>query len=437
MGYKKITSLFGNLALASVLLFGCSAQKTTDIAVDASASSDEPVEITAWAWDPNFNIKALEVARDFYEKENPDKIKLEIVENAQDNIVQKLNTSLSSGVTNGLPNIVLIEDYRAQSFLIAFPDSFFPLTDFINASDFAQYKIAASSLDGVNYAVPFDSGVTGLYVRKDLLETAGFTVEDVTDVTWQELAEIAKVMLEKTNTKLFSSDTRFGPMLRGQMQSSGAWYTLADGETPNIKDNVSLKETFETIKVLSDAGLVNIHNNWGEMLKAFNTGVVWAVPSGNWITPSITAEESQAGNWSVVPWPRQSVEGSKNTSNLGGASIYVLNIDGKEAAAEFVAKTFGSNTAFYKELLGEIKALGTYLPVAKTDAYDVPVAYFNNEKIYQKFAEWSAEVPAVNYGKNTYAFEDIISSALQEYLSGKTLDEVFESAQTQAETQVR
>ena len=40
----------------------------------------------------------------------------EIVENAQEDIVQKLNTALGSGTTKGLPNIVLIEDYRAQSF---------------------------------------------------------------------------------------------------------------------------------------------------------------------------------------------------------------------------------------------------------------------------------------------------------------------------------
>ena len=89
-------------------------------------------------------------------------LNINVIENAQDDIVQKLNTALGSGTTKGLPNIVLIEDYRAQSFLQSFPDSFYELTDSFNATDFAEYKIAPTSFDGKNYGVPFDTGVTGL-----------------------------------------------------------------------------------------------------------------------------------------------------------------------------------------------------------------------------------------------------------------------------------
>ena len=68
---------------------------------------------------------------------------------------------------------------RAQSFLQSFPDSFYELTDVFNVTDFAEYKIAPTSLDGKNYGFPFDTGVTGLYVRTDYLEEAGYTVEDL------------------------------------------------------------------------------------------------------------------------------------------------------------------------------------------------------------------------------------------------------------------
>ena len=63
-------------------------------------------EITVWAWDPNFNIAALNLAKERYEAKHTD-IKVNIVEYAQDDIVQKLNTGLNSGTTKGLPNIVL------------------------------------------------------------------------------------------------------------------------------------------------------------------------------------------------------------------------------------------------------------------------------------------------------------------------------------------
>lgn len=432
MKLKKAFTLFATITLSTVLLSACSSQ-----ADKSNSASGDKTALTAWAWDPNFNIKALEIAEDIYEKANPDKIDLDIVENAQDDIVQKLNTALSSGVTKGLPNTVLIEDYRAKSFLEAYPDSFFPLTDFIKAEDFADYKIAASSVGDVNYAIPFDSGATGLYIRKDLLEEAGYTLADVTDITWEQLQAVGQGILDKTGTKLLSSDLNAGTLIRGMMQSSGVWYTKEDGKTPYLENNTSLKEAFEQIKSLREAGLVNTHNNWSEMLKAFNTGVVATVSSGNWITPSVMAAEDQRGKWAVVPWPRQSLKQSVNASNLGGASLYVINIDGKEAAADFLAKTFGSNLDFYKEILNQAGALGTYKPVAESGAYDNEVAYFGGQKIYQDFAQWSEKIPAVNYGKNTYAFEDIVVNSLQDYLGGKDLDSVLADAQKQAETQVK
>lgn len=391
-------------------------------------------EITVWAWDPQFNIRALEIARDIYLEENPD-FNLNIVDSAQDDIVQRLNTSLSSGVQEGLPSIVLIEDYRAQSFLQAFPDAFFPLTDYFNQDDFAPYKVEATSSEGVVYGVPFDTGVTGFYIRTDLLEEAGYTLEDLSNVTWDDVIEIGQAIYDTTGTQLLSMDLNDIGMLRSMINSSGTWYTEEDGVTPNIADNAPLKEAFETFKRMNDAGLVNIHSDWAQMLQAFNSGVVASVPQGNWITPSITAQEDHSGLWGVAPWPRQNAEGSVNASNLGGSSFYVLNNENAEAAAEFIGATFGSSEEFYRQIMNEIGAIGTYLPLLETDAYDIEAEFFNGQKIYQDFANWSNDIPAVNYGLHTYAIEDIMTNALQQYLSGGDLDEVFNNAQQQAENQ--
>ena len=393
-------------------------------------------EVTVWAWDPAFNIRALEVARDIYLEENPD-FNLSIVESAQDDIVSRLNTSLSSGVTAGLPNIVLIEDYRAQSFLQSYPDAFFPMTDYFNVEDFAQYKVEATSLDGVSYGIPFDTGVTGLYVRVDMLEEAGFTLDDVTDITWNELQEVGQVIYDTTGAKLLSMDLNDLGLLRAMINASGTWYTEDDGLTPNITNNDALKEAFVTFKSMYDADLVNVHNDWAQMLQAFNTGVVAAVPQGNWITPSIVAAEDQSGKWAVVPWPKQDIEGSVNASNLGGSSFYVLNIEGAEEAAAFIGATVGGNEEFYRTIMNEIGALGTYLPLLETDAYETEVEFFGGQKIYADFAEWSGEIPSTNYGSHTYAIEDIMKNALQQYLSGGDIDEVFEAAQQQAENQLQ
>src|SRR3954454_2108420 len=169
---KKILAL---LLVSILMLTACSSGSKTE---EASGNSKDTNKVTVWAWDPNFNIKAMKLAKDAYKSENPD-VDIQVIENAQDDIIQKLNTSLSSGTTKGLPNIVLIEDYRAQSFLQAYPDMFYDLTGKFNAKDFAQYKIAPTSVDGKNYGLPFDTGVAGLYVRTDYLEKAGYTAADL------------------------------------------------------------------------------------------------------------------------------------------------------------------------------------------------------------------------------------------------------------------
>ena len=431
MKKRTISTILAGALFSTLLIAGCSsgtADKTSESGVQ---------ELTVWAWDAKYNVRAFEEAEKVFDKAEPDKVDLNIVENAQDDIVQKMNTALSSGVTDGLPNIVLIEDYRAKSFLEAYPDSFFPLTDFINADDFSQYKIKATSIGDEHYAVPFDTSSTGLYVRTDILEEAGYTVDDLQNITWSEYTKIGKVVLEKTGKKLLSTDVNDLGLIRSMINSSGAWYTGEDGKTPTLAGNASLKLAFEDFKKIYDAGLTDSHSDWSQWLSDFNTGVVWSVPTGNWITPSIAAQADQEGKWAVVPFPRQEMEGSVNASNLGGSSIYVLNVDGKEAAAEFLKETFGSSTELYKTLVENIGAIGSYTPATEAGVYDIEAKFFGGQKIYKDFAEWSTQIPAVNYGENTYAIEDILVKALQNYLKGEDVDSVLETAQKEAENQLK
>src|SRR5690606_27304620 len=138
--------------------------------------------------------------------------------------------------------IVLIEDYRAQSFLQAYPDSFFALDEFINAADFADYKIGPTSFDGKQYGVPFDTGVTGLYVRTDYLEQAGYTVADLQDITWDQYIEIGKAVKEKTGKQMLTQDPNDLGLIRMMIQSAGSWYLQEDGTTPHLADNAALTQ---------------------------------------------------------------------------------------------------------------------------------------------------------------------------------------------------
>ncbi|WP_309122530.1 extracellular solute-binding protein [Paenibacillus sp.] len=434
---KALALLLGGTMLLTACSGGNGGEQATDNASEGGGDAAAASEITVWAWDPNFNIKAMEIAKEAYASVNPD-LKINVIENAQNDIIQKLNTSLSSGTTKGLPNIVLIEDYRAQSFLQAYPDAFHELTGSFNPDDFASYKIAPTSLDGKNYGLPFDTGVTGLYVRTDYLEQAGYSVADLQDIDWHQYIEIGKKVKEATGKQMLSLDPNDLGLIRMMIQSSGSWYLKEDGVTPNLAGNEALKTAFQVYKEMLDADLVKPNSDWSQFLAGFNSGDVASVPTGNWITPSVKAEASQSGKWAVVPQPRlPGIEGSVNASNLGGSSWYVLNVDGKEQAADFLGKTFGSNVEMYQKFITDIGAMGTYKPAAEGDAYQIADEFFGGQKILADFSAWTERIPQVNYGLHTYAIEDIMVVEMQNYLGGKDIDQVLTDAQAQAETQLK
>ncbi|WP_394185690.1 ABC transporter substrate-binding protein [Metabacillus halosaccharovorans] len=430
---KKVFALF----LVSLLLLLTACSGSNEQAQTESGDSKDPNELTIWTWDPNFNVKAMNLAAEAYQADNPD-FKIKIIENAQEDVVQKLNTSLSSGTTKGLPNIVLIEDYRAQSFLQAYPDAFHELTDVFNTEDFASYKLGPTSLDGKVYGLPFDSGVTGLYVRTDYLSEAGYTVEDLNNADWDKYIEIGKAVKEKTGKFMLSLDPNDMGIVRIMVQSAGSWFTEEDGVTPQLAGNEALKKSFEVYKKLIEADIARPISDWNQLLEGFNSGEVASVPTGNWITASVKAEASQSGKWAVAPIPKlPGMDSSVNASNLGGSSWYVLDVPGKEKAADFLAKTFGSNADFYQTLVTEIGAIGTYIPAAEGEAYKAADEFFGGQATVTDFSAWTEEIPRINYGLHTYAIEDILVVEMQNYLNGKEVDQVLEDAQAQAEAQLK
>ncbi|MHA6533033.1 ABC transporter substrate-binding protein [Paenibacillus sp. BAC0078] len=432
---KKTASAL--LLAGFMLLTACSSNANNQANTANQGNTGATKEITVWAWDKNFNIAAMNLAKDAYVKDHPD-AKINVIEYAQDDIIQKLNTGLNSGTASGLPNIVLIEDYRAQSFLQTYPDSFQELGDAIKPADFADYKIGPTSFNGKQYGVPFDSGVVGLYVRTDYLKEAGYTVDDLQDIDWQKYIEIGKAVKAKTGKDMLTQDPNDLGLIRMMIQSAGSWYLKSDGKTPDLKDNTVLKAAFETYKELMNANIVKINSDWSSFLAGFNSGAVASVPTGNWITPSVKSAADQSGKWAVVPFPKlKNVANSVHASNLGGSSWYVLNNDGKEAAIKFLAATLGSNTDLYQKLVTDVGVIGTYKPAAAGKAYAAADDFFGGQKVISDFAKWTAEIPKVNYGMHTYAIEDILKVEMQNFLNGTSVDKALSDAQSQAESQIQ
>lgn len=419
---KKIGIVLITLLL---VLAGCGSKETP------TETSDK---IVIWAWDDSFNIAAAKVAKEYYKGDK----EVEIVTMSQDDIVQKMNTSLSSNSVEGLPNIVLIEDYKIQGNLKSFPDAFADLNSIVDDSKFSDYKLAVTKKDGINYGIPFDSGVVALFYRIDLFEEAGYTPEDLVDITWEEYTEMGKVVEEKTGVKLLTLDPSDIGQIRMMMQTTGTWYVHNDEEV-YIKDNKALIDSIEVYKNMLDQGVSKAVSNWDEFVGAFNNSEVSSVVTGAWIASSIKNAEDQSGKWGVAPAPRLGNNAdSVNRSNIGGSSWYVLDkVAGKEEAIKFLGETFASNLDLMNDLAAEINLVSTITEAIETENYSKEDAFFNNELVMQKFSQWTSEIPGVNFGYNTYLIEEVLQTHLMDYFNGtKDLDKVLEDAQAEAESAI-
>jgi lactose/L-arabinose transport system substrate-binding protein len=393
-------------------------------------------EITVWCWDPNFNVAIMKEAGARYTAKHPETT-FNVVDFAKADVEQKLQTALSSGATDTLPDIVLIEDYGAQKYLQSFPGSFAALSDKIDYSGFAPYKVQLMTVDDKVYGMPFDSGVTGMYYRKDYLEQAGFKPEDMQNITWDRFIEIGKQVEAKTGHKMMGFDPNDAGLTRIMMQSAGEWYFDNDGNL-NIEKNAALKAALETQGKIMQAGIFKPTAGWNEWLASFTSGDVAAVVTGVWITGTVKAQADQSGKWGVAATPKLSVEGATSASNLGGSSWYVLETSKeKDEAVDFLNEIYAKDKDFYQKILTERGAVGSLMAAREGTAYSAEDPFFGGEKVWQKFSDWLAEIPAVNYGIFTNEVDTAVTANLGSMGKGAKVEDVLKAIQSQAEGQIQ
>ncbi|MGV8980684.1 ABC transporter substrate-binding protein [Clostridium sp.] len=433
---KRILSIM----LASVLvLAGCGKAATPEVTKPTEvAKTDVAQTVTVWAWDKNFNIPIMEEAAKIYSADHPN-VTIKVVDYAKADVETKLQTGLVAGAADSLPDITLVEDYNAQKYLTSYPGKFADLTANVKSSDFAKYKVDAVTLDGKTYGVPFDSGVSGMFYRTDILAQAGYKPADMKDITWDQFIKIGKDVKTKTGKAMISMDVyNDAAILREMIQSCGKWYFDKDGKV-TISDNQALIDAVTKYKEIQDAGIVKNTVGWGDWVASMNKGDVATVNSGVWIIASIKAAADQSGKWGVAAFPRLATQGSVNATNLGGSSWYVLNDSkNKDVAIDFLQTVYGGNSDFFQKILVDRGAVGTYLPSQSGSAYSAGDKFFGDQKVFEDFSGWMKQIPGVSYGSYAAEGDQAIMAQMKDILSGKiTVKAGLKNAEDQLNSQIQ
>ena len=413
---------------------GAKDNDTSAAAESDGGASEGGNTLTVWTWDPKFNIPAIKEAGNIYKADHPD-FNLKVVETLSDDCESKLIAAAEGGDLSTLPDIVLMQDNSYQKFVTAYPEAFEDLTDSgIDFSQFAAGKLAYSTVDGKNYGVPFDNGAAIGAYRTDILEQAGYTVADLTDIDWNRFIEIGKDVKAKTGAYMLSGQADGPDQIMIMLQSAGASLFDEDGK-PAMTDNDALKECIDIYKTMVDEGVYLEVNKWDDYVTSITKGTVCGVINGNWITATIMGMEDTAGKWEITNIPKLvKTPNATNYSNSGGSSWYITsNCKNKDLAIDFLKSTFAGSVELYEKILPTTGAIATYLPAGDSAAYAEPQAYWNNQPIFKQIVEFSKLTPVNNTSPYYYDGRNAIGTQIQNIIAGADVDSAIADAQAEVE----
>ncbi len=390
-------------------------------------TSDDENTLTVAAWDPNFNIPALEAAAaDYKENVNPDFV-LDIKEQGGSQDVETaITTAASSGKYETLPDMVLFQDHWIQKYVADYPDAWQDVNDIdINWDDFYAEKLDYSTIDGV----PVDGGTVIMAYRVDLLQEADYTIDDMKGITWEKFIEVGKAVKEKTGKALLCMNSDGNDLMYMMLQAEGV-SQFKDGK-PYIVGNDKLKEIVELVVQMVKDEILLLPNSWSDYTdKAIQGDQVAGVMNGNWIIPTIQAVEANSGKWEITTMP--TLTGEEGYASNGGSSLYITaNCKKVDLAKDFLAYTFGKSTVTYDNALKDGGVVSTYIPAGESEVYNEGVAFFNDTPIYAQISEMGSHVQTIEQSPYHYTCREKLGAAVINIVGGADIDEELKNAEDQ------
>lgn len=431
MKRKLISALLVSAMTISLAACGTGGGSSDGGEGGGSGSSEGGHKLTVYAWDPAFNIPAIEAAAADYKENVDSEFELEILEQAaSEDVETAITTAGSSGDYSNLPDIVLFQDHYIQRYVADYPDAWTPLGDVdINWDDFAAEKLDYSTIDGEHYGVPVDNGTVVAAYRTDLLEQAGYTIDDLTGCTWDKFIEIGKAVYEKTGKALLCMNSDGNDLPYIMMQAEGV-SQFKDGK-PYITENETLVTIVEKLVEMAKENVLLMPNSWSDYTdKAIQGDQVAGVMNGNWIIPTIEKVEANSGKWAITSMP--TLEGGEGYASNGGSSLYITsNCQNVDLAKDFLAYTFGGSTTTYDNALKDGGVISTYAPAGETEVYNEGVEYFNNQPIYADIVEMGTHVQTVEQSDYHYSARNYVGSAIVNIINGADTMDALQEAEDQ------
>ena len=425
------TEAAASTAAASTEAAAASSEAPTLAAADV-ASEDEHT-LSVYAWDANFNIPALKDAEADYQKNVDPDFKLNVIQASQSSDVETaITTAASAGDYSTLPDIVLFQDHYFHKYATDYPDAFQNIDDSgVDWKDFGAEKLSYSMIDGKHYGFPVDNGTVITAYRVDLLKEAGYTMDDMKGISWDEFIKIGQDVYAKTGKYLLSMDGNGNDLIYMMLQAEGE-SQFKDGK-PDITSNPKVAQVVQKIVEMQQKKVLYLANDWSDYTDQTIMGdMVAGVINGNWIIPTIEQVDANSGKWEITSMPTLEGGGKEGYASNGGSSLYITaNCSKPDLAKKFLAYTFGGSTVTYDGALKDGGVVTTCISAGKSDVYNEGVAYFNNTPVYAQIVAMGANVPVVEQSDYHYPCREQMAAAVQNIIGGADITQSLKDAEDQ------
>ncbi|MEW1864242.1 extracellular solute-binding protein [Streptomyces sp. NBC_00669] len=416
-------------AVASIAaLAGCSSSSHSGGSSAASACAPAKGKVTLQYWN---TVPGMDKVVALWNKQNPDiQVQTKDISNDQ---YGTISNSLKAGNAPDLAQVGYDElpNLRTQN---AFVDASKCGTATADKSKFVPWTWSQTSFGGTGvFALPQDTGPMALYVRSDLFTKYHLPVP----TTWDEYAADAqKLHAADKNISMTFFDPNNAEWFNGLLwQNSAKMYSYSDNKWQVSVDSAKSKQVADYWQKLIDAKEVrtDLANGSTQMYAAYQKDQIASYVGAAWGYSMFRDNlPKQAGKWSIVPMPTWGTNAS--SGDWGGSTVAFMK--GSTHLYESVKFNTWLNTD--PQALALENKLGGLYPAAtaglKMPSLSQGVPYYNNEKIFDVFAESSKNIDTdFSWGPTQKTVNLSLQDAMAKAAAGKgTLSGALSTAQAKA-----
>lgn len=372
--------------------------------------------LTVWVWD--INKPALESTIASFQAKHPG-VQVVVEDVGNQNAYDRGLAGCAAGGFD-LPDVYLVENNEAQVFWATFPDCFADLRAF-GAEElkplFPGFKWAELMAGDAIHAIPYDSGPTAMFYRRDLYEAAGINVAAIE--TWDDFIAAGQAMnaatggTVKMGTVAKGADDEWFRMLANQ---AGCFYFDQDVTAVTVAQSGCVL-ALETLKKLYDADVLAV-GGWVEQIQRVQNSVAASAFFGSWYGGVIQAEApDQAGLWGVYLTPALE-PGGVRASNLGGSALAVpASSRNPELAYAFIVNALADEDN-QTTILFDYGLTPSLLPLLSSPALFQGVPYFGNQAVWAMILGTLGDVPPVSGSQFFQEAREVMIGTVNSYLDG-------------------